>query len=64
MPTHQMSIESQRYDVNGIIKAYSDKMGSGIHELWWKHLQEITVNAGCCSDPTVFRLREELKKKT
>ena len=43
-----ISNESPRCTVNGIIKAYSDKTGSGILELWRKHHQEIT-------DPRVFR---------
>ena len=51
-----MSIESQRYDVNGIIKSYSDKMGSGILELWGKYLQEIIIKAGRCPGPRVLSL--------
>ena len=38
-----MSIESQRYDVIWIIKAYSDKTGSGTLELLGKHLLEIAI---------------------
>ena len=47
-------INANTSDVNWISKAYSDQMGLGIYDLWWKHLQEITEKAGRCLDPAVM----------